>query len=922
MLPTFKIVLGVATKASGEACVPVTPLSLNIQSSILSVMTLPPTVKRYTTTMMKIIAITERTRAMTAVQLVSLSIVLDSFLAQQRMELQERRLKRSEINRICDAVLPIPSLDKTASEVHTSVVRERIRDQLIGISLIPTEEAIGMLISYIVNRQTLAFVKDDTNVGLPASEAASAGIAQASMSAFKATSYDMSLATIVNQMNSVFSTVIDRSDQKVITHFDPAYAKNKRNYTLREVADMRSIFVRTTLEDLVLPDKTIIGVFEDYDGDGSTPAAREAVRRIKRNFQQDSACSYIEPGRWNRVRAMKPDGIGIICMRLHIDAQLAYSRGISMNMIISKISDLMIDLNCSIVASGMQEGIIDILSREIGGNSLRILSELERVRTLFSTVQLSGLDTVNSMTLERIDLIDLITSYNRASEYHVAQLGMTRWLIANQRDGILSWRDLEEDSYLVTEEELQSLDPSLLLLLGSIGEEVCIFFPGYGGRRASSDELTQLYIAYYCQDIRAESIDNLWVLRLDVISMKVNCIDLELILSILDYCGIATLSIELSRTSQLVEYLYIESEENPKDVVRRHFDKESYLNMEGTLLSSVAGSRVARLVRNLGETARLDVLQNIESEFLNTMSKYYYAVLNVTKKKSTNKEGGPVIKHVASHTYTKILRYPFVSREKTTCNDWYTMNYVLGADAAKNNYIIETMQLFQRCDIQIDPRHLDLISDYVFERGEPAGMGLVPMKKHGIGFTHEFSTQNTTQQLSGGHLRAAEASESYTISTFMGTPPVGPRTKIREVEQARRLEEMQVTRMSLRGGQNKKVVIPKSENVPAQNSDAIDIAIRSMFLDTDPYFTVPTFKLPDARVPESPEELVVTARYSQSMIERVRNRTTLATIVGRLELLREYVGHIKKVPELDSDQNILDMEKLQAFFEEHSSYFS
>lgn len=849
-------------------------------------------------------------------------------------EIEVAKLSRSQIDLICDAVLPVVSVDAYTSAVQTSILRERIRDQLVEVELYQSEEAFEMLTAYMVNRMRMASIIDEKNIGLIVAEALSAGVAQASMNAFKATTQDVPLTVTVNQLSSCLSTVNDRSDQKVTMHCDPAWALNGHNWTLREYADLRSVFVHITLEDVAPPGKVIIGVLKDYEGDGLT----DAMRRAKTSFREDSLCPWLEPGRWNKVRALKPDGYGVVCMRLYLDSQLAYSHGISMNKILQELINLSGELNCSVTGSSLQTGIVDILSRDTGrgSNLLSILSIMERIRLSFGNVDLSGLRSVKSMALERVDLPGLITSSKPANEYRVSQLGIQRLLDANSRLD-LTWRDLEDESYVITTAELNSL-PETALIIGSLDDDTHVIYspqystsPGqHGGIRAHPDDLTSLYVRYYLQSLPTQvaSLADLWVLRLDVVMLKRNCIDLSMIAYMLDFCGVFAVAWERAHTSDLIEYIYVDSPTDPLTIIRAHFDPASYYNeetgstyAENENLSLTAKQAIAAHLQEKPSTLIVSELQNIESQYLDSISKYYYAVLSVAKKDSSSKEGGPIVEHVAPHIYTEILRYPFVSREKTTCNDWHTMTYVLGADAAKNNYILEIVQLFQQCDIKIDPRHLDLLSDYVFETGEPAGVGIAPMKRHGIGFTHEMSTQNTYSQLPGGHLRTAETVESYSIATYMGSPPIGPDTKRRQVEQAKRLEEMERSRFDMKRGRTK-LVLPAAPG-PARNTDAIDIAIRSMFLDTDPYYSIPTFEVADAILPRASYTLDDTGFVgSQLVMDRVRERAPLDSIIGNLERLREYVGHVKKILKMPITANIIDMDELEAYFTEHAAYFT
>jgi hypothetical protein len=847
---------------------------------------------------------------------------------------KSRKLTRVAINTICDSIQPVPSLDPVASHYSSINVVERFRDQLTKVEMIQKPETIASLVNYINKRQGLAFIKDDTNVGLPASEEGSASIAQASQSLFKATGHDVSLTTVVNQMSSVLSTVTDRSDQKVTVHFDPFYAPNRKNYSLKEIVDMRALFPYTTLQDIIIPDGVKTGIIGNFEGDG----LNADMKRIKEEYINEFFAPVMEPKPWNKVYTIRNGKIGIICMRIRLDSQLMYSRNITMSQVINGLSGKTEGMSVSICASSMQEGIVDVLSKytsKLTTNDIpHILAGMDRMKRNFGAIGLSGLPKVQSMSLSRVDILKLFVSYGKAEQYHVSNLGMKLWLAKSDLKD-LTWKNIENKVYLVSEDEKNEEG---FYELGYIGDDlVCVYstnnLPDY--EKPTEDELTDLYVQYYCinrNPLEEADFNELWVINLDALSMKINCVDMQLVDDLLDFCGIDVIGHEKSRTSELIEYIYVKSKTNPKDIIDRHFQAKSYtkenLTGDNEILSANAIdmvnksllSQVSHLTPEKKENFVDSILRNIEVQFLNRISKYYYAILNVSKKEQ-GKEKGPIVEHVVSHVYSEIIRYPFVSREKTTCNDWHTMCYVLGADAAKNNYILEPGELFASCDIKMDPRHLELLADYVFERGTAAGIGLIGLAKHGVGIMHEISIKKPYQQLAAAHLRGAESAAHYSTSTVMGTVPRGIGTKEREVEQFKKMEEMERATVLLRYGQNKNVKIPGKGY--ADNSDAVGLAVRSTLLETDPYFGIPTITIKNAKTPKYLGELETPSTiYSYKILNKVTSVADLDAIYARLKLSREYTGHIKKIITLETTCNILDMDKLYTFFTQNANTFS
>jgi len=460
---------------------------------------------------------------------------------------------RRSINRICDNIQPSPSLDPFAAKVATKVRKEQIKDQLVNIKMIQTDEAVEKMQSYINKRDGCAFIKDSVAVGLRDAEAMTSTIAQLSQSAFKAVDQGGSLGGVVNTMISVLTTVQDRADQNVTVHFDASYAPEE-NFDLREIVDMRAHFVGTYVSDLIKPNGMEIGVMAEFEGDGVSPDIREKRVRALTDYH----APVIQPGRWNKINARlnekSPSSNSVFTLRLHLNNQLMYSHGITIQNIILMIINHSDEIanQISIVPSTYAEGIIDIMPGQarMGPNWEKDLAEslfLEVVKKSLTEILISGLYSVNSMQIMREDIQEQIQSYKPANSYYVGELGREKWLADNNLK--YTWDQVEYNTWLTDNSRENDIK------LGEINGFTCILsFEDEKLPKPTENELTELFIKYYCG-----TLENLWMLTLDVVKMRIKCIDTRLVIKLLEYCGIEIVKIVKHSILEVDAYIYVRS---------------------------------------------------------------------------------------------------------------------------------------------------------------------------------------------------------------------------------------------------------------------------------------------------------------------------------------------------------------------------
>jgi len=271
-------------------------------------------------------------------------------------------LTRWNINQICDAVPPCPSLDMGASSATaTHMIKENIRQQLVGKHIRQSEGALQALKDFIIMSEVRAKIRDDVFAGLRAAESLTVFLSQLSLDAFKALGDDKEAANIINVLKGIFQTVIDHSRPYTTVHFDLDYSPRPGySFTYREAYDTRAYFLHTSLQHFLLPNGFVVGVMEEYKEDHVSPV----IRGLRNTINKNGGAPILKPGPWthlyNAIYGTSGTEACIYTARLLFDKQTMYAYGITMNQL-SKILCQSFKETCPvIIASSFSDAVIDI----------------------------------------------------------------------------------------------------------------------------------------------------------------------------------------------------------------------------------------------------------------------------------------------------------------------------------------------------------------------------------------------------------------------------------------------------------------------------------------------------------------------------------------------------------------------------------
>lgn len=732
------------------------------------------------------------------------------FTTKTRME---RSISRSVVNRICSSILPIPALDPFSSEAATRTFRERLRKQLTGKKLVETEENILELIEFVNRRQIIASVKDYTYIGQQSAGSMYGSIAQSSQDAFKAVGDKKKvISSVVGSMTAAVSTVKDRHDQKVIVHFDQNYSKFA-NFSLEEAVAMRSIFVSSVVGDLIKKEEEI-GVMKEFEGDGVS----KQLRKLRNLSKERYAIQDFEPESRNKTAAKIKSGDNfkksILTMRFFFDHAELYSRSLTMMDVIDAFKNVSGKYDMSICASSISKGIVDIcVQSEDPEENSRVDEEnvaLDRIKDDVLKSHIGGIQGVNHLAVNVENLTNMY-SVSRPHKYTLADLGKKRWMEEN---------DIEDQSMEIY---IRKLDDGVEEGDYIIGNLYYVPFDNQFDI-PSDDEITEGLANYYINELGFKDIENVWVIELRVFKMKALCIDYESqIERLFNYCGL-DIHMEYHELMDLPYYVYTYSKRNPSDVIKKVLNEAIY-------------NRLPKYARDMIRTyaGNEDDMQKFYSEnkkeIVDRITKYVYVTLSVDSKGTGKKSSGkffnknPFDSHVTPHAYTKIIKFPFVDRYKTTCNDWHTMTYTLGADCARNNYAEEFYRITDAAS-NADPRHIELFCDVVFEKGFPAGTGYDKSHVHEAGSTTQLSEDKQKAQFAASFNKGPENIKNVDVATFFGSPPISKDSRRKEIEYNTYLENLERERALLR---------VKGASKLADAEKSLELSVKAMYMAADPF---------------------------------------------------------------------------------------
>jgi hypothetical protein len=746
-------------------------------------------------------------------------------------------LSRSAINTICDAVLPLPAFNEESSEMATKVFRERLRKQLIGKKLVNAEAGMSALIDYVTRRQSISTIKDYTRVGLQSSEAISRVLAQSSQDAFKVVGDKKKvIASIVDTMRAVTSTVKDRKDQKVTIHFDQSYSKYG-NFTLDEVVAMRSVFIQTNLKKLMLK-RPKVGILEEFKGD----KVSKSLRKLRQATVDVYKAEYIEPGTWNKLVIKTPKGINfsqsVLIMRFYFDHEMMYARNVSMLDIIKQFKGIIDaeDYNISLAASSMRDGIVDVCVNVGSSDSLSLVDHENLtldsyIKEHISAAVIGGIPKVNDMRVHQVDLLKMFDSPKKPHIYTLAELGKKYLIEALE---IEDEKDISEfESKIFVSEERVKGSTFLIKVDGIRYYYNPKLYGGY--KRPTDQQLANVFAQYYCKLVFGDEggdVDNLWVFELKVFSLKAYCIDYDPYISrILKYCELEHVKVEDHELMNLPYYIYVHSKDDPSELIKKRFAGE---------LSKHSWKMIQEYSNAMGLTIGEDrdkFYKDHKDDFHKRLTKYVYAEVAVDKKGVTKQEKTfkyfdkyPYEQHVMSHAYTSIIKIPFVDRYKTTCNDWFTTTYTLGVDCARNNYTNEFYNITKESS-STDQRHIELFCDVVFEKGFPAGAGHYSSYVHDTGTTSQLSGDQQKSQLSKSFNRGPESAKNADVATLFGAPHIALGVRERYVLANERLEREKREEVFLR---TQRTFVTS----PADTEQSLDLSVKAMYIISDPFNVV------------------------------------------------------------------------------------
>lgn len=899
----------------------------------------------------------------------------------------KRNLTRKEINIICDSIPQLVGLDRIACEISRKNIVAGIRKQLYSIQLVDNPEAVSHVMSFIGRRSVLCAIDNDKNVGFPMQEAIIYAFSQLLQDAFKSTDKDVNLGAVTEQIKSVLDTVKDRSDQKVIVHLDRDYAPFANNFSLREASDMRGIFVGATIRSLLSepPTEGVLGSMgEKFDEDTS----REIMEERNKTIEEYSA-PVLLAGQWNKLDAIFNNNrtkTSVVFLRLKFNLSSLYERMLDLATICQKMKELLLkdDATASIakkyifIPSSLSETTIDIFPPESKPNRRdgQILELRQNIYPILDC-EISGLAKVSGMFINRISIFNLIKSFGKANVTTMSHLGMMEFIntydikVENENNTSAheaTWSDIENNAQFIP---IEQKAPRGYFSYKPTVDEHKLILPKKmvkNSEREVQDErvesfLTDFYLQYFL-DGRDDSA-NAWILTMDTSKMRTQCIDTQLVTNLLEYCGIAESDTQSkSKRSGMCyklvygetgggiktnrnppTYIYIfGSVSNPQDIVKHHLfgdttpsvapdkcpgadcpPKQPYSENWKDTLSDIAKNLIDEDAKRLGLTVK-DYLPKINIHLLSRVNYYYFVVLECSKKNSSKDVKGPYIEHVMSHVYSTIINYPFVDRFKTTCNDWNTMTFCIGAEGAGNNYIIEPSGVFSACGINIDPRHMKLLRNYVFEKGIPAGVGLTSAVKHGQGIISEVMIQAPSKQIIEGTSRKPESISNIAVAQLQGQAPIpfSQRAEYvaaqerRNAQEKERVERRYASKFGNKSGPSRLHVteVPK-------NKDTISLAVRSMLIDYDPYYSIDTIQLEDkGDRPKGPDELIVepTNTLNYDIIDRLKQFKD-----QYYEKLRNTVSievPVKKKVVLDNDTSVFNITEAVNYLMQYRSIFS
>lgn len=886
----------------------------------------------------------EETVTLRILGVIVVNIYLFKFFSQQKMDpagkrvltnLAEERehLPRDLINRICDRV-PIPNgIGDKARNVALNNVVEMFRDQFANVKLPPklVPYVIAGLEAEITTKELAARIADNCPIGLRAAEALTAGLGQLSMSAFKSTDQaEQTLMAAVNLMQTLTRVTKFRPDMKCEIHYNSEYAQ-EGNFNIIDIADMRETFLSKSVSDLLMK---YTSNHADYDlkRNGYTIGVMnikgqdisDKVKKERQELIDDWNYPIIEPMRWNYLGSkLDRDKVSSQCrlmLRLYLDPQIMYSMKVSMPEIIQKIGDSTDNsrIRRYIMASSFSEGIIDIfpgkgLHEDVPdvprSNAEKIFLGTTFIESLIRET-VGGIPGVLAVHIARIDMVDYL-SFHKVNPYTISEIGRREFIKGRKVDvftDTIEWEDIEKNAILVSKEEYDLKNNSYI---GEVDGMDCILPFKISAERhlaaphPTGNQLTHCYLQIFGKIMGLSEEQSTWENlknKVKVIGVNnklyIDGVKLNLVEKLLYYCGIRIKHKELhSRLLNVIQTLYVVSEEHPESIIKRHRELSSYnfddiftekkdkvFRKKNSIISKQAAKRLLYLKKKNKITKADDFKKALVSAAfldLGRIFNYCYNIAEIIKVTTVGPKNA-VEEFVTQLPFWDILRYPFVDKERTTCNNWNSMVIATGVGAACNWHLYELTTFLKGCGESNAKRHIVCLSDFIWEKGRPYGVNLYGIKKHGFGIMTILSFEGAGREIWSAFYKKPESVTNFAVSGLTGTEPVGDRSMIQKLIAVREKEVAEKrARLSIRlGNQHTKTDDTKLEE--ATNDDAISIEAMSILMRQNPEQSIETFVIERALVPDAPEDIVIVDKYYQKNIfESIKRESQIALNILR-----------------------------------------
>ena len=817
-------------------------------------------------------------------------------------------LSRQTVQVICDDVPTPIGIDLFAAQHARENIVAGVREQLVFFDgeFDQTEDNVREVGDALSRAEYAAYMPDGTRQGLRSAEALTVGPGYMLQKLFSSVVQEPGTTVIdmVDQLDTVMRTVNNRRDQLITMHVDRAWFPLGSNPSIHSIKSLESVFVSTRIGDLLLKNPSnknrgyVMGVMETFATDGVS----EEVLRQRQHLIDESYAVTIGARSWDLTAMYTPASTyvsnSLQMMRLFFDPSLLFARRVTMENIVRTLMSTPVGARSTgsfyAVSSSIADGIIDIFPGRVGSDAFpqdraeRVLLGNAIVMSLdedFMTV--SGLPGILSFDVVRVELMKYIT-FSPSNVHLVAERGRRKLV------GRRPWKDFEALAVLLPPGDAPADSD---IFLGMVGNQSCIVpvIPILGAHLPSHDDITRLLVEQFAGE---RGLSDLWCGTLEQVGISAHCLEYRLFQEMLAYCGLEVVGggrhdtlMSASPGVGVLSAIYVRSTVNPREVMEHH-------GVSGDMASSDA--------------------------YFN----YYYAKLKCKKKDSSSK-GGNIPNHVTAHPYWAVMAFPFVDKNRTTCNDWSTMTYSLGVVGARNNYLDEFRHLYSRQ--VIDMRHLEVFADYVFLNVFPAGIGFHGSKRSGMGSVSLMAMQQSESLLvTEMYNKPIEPASNLAVSVLFGLGAEGVAingqgSRERAVDMFALMQREQQYRVQkkyehLRGRKRQVAVIDTTSATSSSEDRYMEMLTRFRLMETDPYQSILTFKITPSITPDYPRNLLPVSnpvkRSVFGMLQRARSGVEI--VMAELDNLTPVV--VSRVKTVTIRGDVIPMPQLFSFIQTVTFY--